>query len=37
MGRIRGFERLRWRPTPHKGRRGGSSRASSGARGSSRG
>ena len=36
MGRIRGFERLRWRPTPHKSRRGGSSGAPSGGRGSFR-
>jgi methylated-DNA-[protein]-cysteine S-methyltransferase len=36
MGRIRGFERLRWRPTPHKGRKGGSSGTPSGG-GSSRG
>jgi O-6-methylguanine DNA methyltransferase len=36
MGRIRGFDRLRWRPTPRKGRKGGSSGAPSGGRGSSR-
>lgn len=36
MGRIRGFERLRWRTTPRKGRRGGTSATPSGGRGSSR-
>jgi len=37
MGRVRGFERLRWHPIPHKSRRGGSFRSPSGGGGTSRG
>jgi len=37
IGRIRGYEQRRWRPTPHKGRKGRPSGSASGGRGSSRG
>jgi hypothetical protein len=37
MGRIRGFEQLRWCPTPGKHRSDGSAGRPSGGRGSSRG
>jgi len=37
MGRVRSFERARWRPTPNRGSGRGSSRPPTVARGSSRG